>query len=59
MTAIEWLKLLRKVVIFLIIWNLILSFCLVAGYMEKREVEHFQKICNLEEIPQYELVEVD
>ena len=59
MTAIEWLKLLRKVVIFLIIWNLVLSFCLVSTHLEKQATELNQQICNLEEIPQYELVEVD
>ena len=59
MTAIEWLKLLRKVVIFLLIWNLVLTFCLVSTYLEKQATDLNQKICNLEEIPQYELVEVD
>ena len=57
MTAFEWLKLLRKLVMFLLVWNVVLSFCLVSGYMEKQETEQFQKICNLEAIPPYEILE--
>ena len=57
MTALECLKILRKGFIFLLVWNVVLSFCLVAGYIEKQETEHFQKICNLEAIPPYELLE--
>ena len=57
MTALECLKMLRKLVVLLLIWNVVLSFCLVAGYMEKQEIEHFQKICNLEAIPPYETLE--
>ena len=64
MTAIEWLKLLRKTVIFLLIWNLVLTFCLVSTHLEKQATELNQQICNLEEIPnddvpQFEIVEVD
>lgn len=58
MTAFEWLKTLRMLVALLLVWNLVLSFCLVAGYMEKIENEKFQKICNLELIPDSELMEV-
>ena len=57
MTAIECLKMLRKLVLLLLVWNIVLSFVLVAGYMEKREAEHFQKICNLETIPPFEILE--
>lgn len=57
MTALEWLKMLRKLVASLLVWNLVISFCLVAGYMEKQETEQFQKICNLEAIPPYEILE--
>lgn len=57
MTALEWLKTLRTMVALLLIWNLVLSFCLVEGYMEKQETEQFQKICNLEAIPPYEILE--
>lgn len=57
MTAIECLKILRKGFLVLLVWNLILSFCLVAGYIEKKENERFQKICNLESIPPYEILE--
>ena len=59
MTALEWLKLLRKAVIFLLVWNLVLTFCLVSTHLEKQAAELNQQICNLEEIPQYELVEVE
>ena len=59
MTAIECLKILRKGFIFLLVWNVVLSFCLVAGYMEKQTEELNQKICNLEMIPEFENVEVE
>lgn len=59
MTAIECLKMLRKLVLFLIIWNLVLTFCLVAGYLEKQADKFNQQICNLEAIPNYEIVEVE
>jgi predicted nucleic acid-binding protein len=57
MTAIECLKMLRKLVLLLLVWNVVLSFCIVAGYIEKQEIKHFQKICNLEAIPPYEILE--
>jgi hypothetical protein len=59
MTALECLKILRKGFIFLLVWNVVLSFCLVAGYMEKQTEELNQKICNLEAIPEFDLVEVE
>jgi hypothetical protein len=59
MTALECLKILRKGFIFLLVWNVVLSFCLVAGYMEKQTEELNQKICNLEAIPEFEIVEVE
>lgn len=59
MTAFEWLKLLRKLVMFLLVWNVVLSFCIVAGYMEKQAADLNQKICNLEAIPEFEIVEVE
>ena len=59
MTAIECLKILRKGFIFLLVWNVVLSFCLVAGYMEKQAADLNQKICNLEAIPEFEIVEVE
>jgi hypothetical protein len=59
MTALECLKILRKGFIFLLVWNVVLSFCLVAGYMEKQTDELNQKICNLEMIPEFEIVEVE
>ena len=57
MTALEWLKTLRRLVVLLLVWNLVLSFCLVTGYMEKQETEQFQKICNLEAIQPFEILE--
>ena len=59
MTALECLKMLRKLVLLLLVWNLVLSFCLVAGYMEKQAADLNQKICNLEAIPPYEILEVE
>jgi hypothetical protein len=59
MTALECLKVLRKGFVFLLVWNVVLSFCLVAGYMEKQTEELNQKICNLEMIPEFEIVEVE
>ena len=63
MTALECLKILRKGFIFLLVWNVVLSFFLVAGYMEKQENNLNQQICNLEmipdSVPEYEIVEVE
>jgi hypothetical protein len=59
MTVFECVKNLRKMVLLLLVWNVVLSFCLVAGYMEKQTEELNQKICNLEAIPDFEIVEVD
>lgn len=59
MTALECLKILRKGFIFLLVWNVVLSFCLVTGYREKQTEELNQKICNLEAIPEFEIVEVE
>ena len=63
MTAIECLKMLRKLVLFLIIWNLVLTFYLVAEYMEKQTDKFNQQICNLEmipdSVPEFEIMEVE
>ena len=63
MTALECLKILRKGFIFLLVWNVVLSFFLVAGYTEKQENNLNQQICNLEmipdSVPEYEIVEVE
>jgi hypothetical protein len=63
MTALECLKILRKGFIFLLVWNVVLSFFLIAGYMEKQENNFNQQICNLEmipdSVPEFELVEVE
>lgn len=59
MTAIECLQLLRKGFIFLLIWNLVLSFIVVAHTMEVSSEKLNQQICNLEAIPDFEIVEVD
>ena len=59
MTALECLKMMRKFVLLLLVWNVVLSFCLVAGYMEKQTDKLNQQICNLEAIPDFEIVEVE
>jgi hypothetical protein len=63
MTAIECLKMLRKLVLLLLVWNVVLSFCLVAGYMEKQTDRFNQQICNLEmipdSVPEFEIMEVE
>lgn len=64
MTAIECLKVLRKTVCFLLVWNLLLTGVLLVQFGNKQEEKMNQQICNLEcipndEVPQYELVEVE
>ena len=59
MTAIECLKILRKGFILLLVWNLLLSGVLLMQFEQKKEAELNQQICNLEEIPQYELMEIE
>lgn len=60
MKAIEYL---RKGFIFLLVWNLILSFIVVSYTMEKDTEKLNQQICNLEAIPaesnvpEFELIE--
>lgn len=51
MTALECLKVLRKLVVLLLIWNVVLSFVLVSEYMTKQDDKLKQQICNLEAIP--------
>lgn len=64
MTAIECLKVLRKTVCFLLVWNLLLTGSIIYQHTQKQEEKMNQQICNLEcipndEVPQYELVEVE
>lgn len=59
MTAIECLKMLRKGFIFLLVWNLLITGTLLVQFGNKQEDELNTKICNLETIPDYEIVEVD
>ena len=59
MTAIECLKILRKGFCILLVWNLILTCTLLVQCNSKKEEQLNQQICNLETIPQYELVEVE
>ena len=64
MTAIECLKMLRKLVLLLLVWNIVLSFVLFAGYIEKQTDKFNQQICNLEaipndDVPQFGIVEVE
>ncbi len=59
MTAIECLKILRKGFLVLIIWNLILTGVLLTQCTTRQEEKQSEVICNLEAIPQFELVEVE
>ena len=57
------MKVLGKLICFLLIWNFALSCFLVAGHFEKKTEQLNQQICNLEaipdEVPTLELVEVE
>ena len=59
MTAIECLKILRKGFICLLVWNLLLTSALLVQFGSKQEEKLNNKICNLEAIPDYEMVEVE
>lgn len=59
MTAIECLKILRKGFIFLVVWNLLLTGYLVMQFNNVQDEKLNQQICNLETIPQYEILEVE
>ena len=64
MTITQNLNILRNIVLFLIMWNLVLTFCLVAANMEKQAEKLNQEICNLEaipndDVPQFEIMEVE
>ena len=59
MTAIECLRILRKGFLVLLVWNILLTGTLLIQFGNKQEEELNQQICNLEAIPQYELVEVE
>lgn len=57
MTAIECLKILRKGFICLILWNLLITGCLLVQCNHKQEEKLNQQICSLEAIPEFEIVE--
>lgn len=59
MTALECLKILRKGFICLLVWNLLITGVLLVQFGNKQEEELNQEVCNLECIPEYELVEVE
>lgn len=63
MTAIECLKLLRKLVLVLIVWNIMITGTMIKQYCNAQEEKLNQQICNLEAIPntppQFEILEVE
>ena len=59
MTAIEWLKSLRCVVLVLLIWNVLITGALLLNVSQKQEEKLNQQICVLEGIPDFEIIEVD
>lgn len=59
MTPIQLLKILRKVVCLLVLWNVLLTGVLFFQFNNHQETELNQQICNLEAIPQYEITEVE
>lgn len=52
MTAIECLKILRKRVCILLVWNLILTGTLFVQFCNEQAEKLNQQICNLEAIPE-------
>lgn len=59
MTALECLKILRKGFICLLVWNLLITGVLLVQFSNKQEEKLNQQICNLEAIPEFEIVEVE
>ena len=59
MTAIECLKMLRKIVLVLILWNLLITGILLMQFYNKQNEKLNQQICNLEAIPTFEIMEVE
>ena len=57
MTAIECLKILRKGFICLLVWNLLITGVLLVQFGNKQEEKQAEKICNLECIPPFEMLE--
>ena len=53
----ERLEIMRKVIIGLIAWNGLLSLCFGLYIYNQTQEELNTKICNLETIPPYELIE--
>lgn len=56
MTAIKCLKILRKTVCFLLLWNLIITGVVICQYTNNQTDKLNQQICTLEEIPNYDTV---
>ena len=59
MTAIECLKKIKKIVLILILWNLLITGVLLVQFYNKQNAKMNQQICNLEAIPEFEIVEVE
>ena len=63
MTAIECLKMLRKAVLILIVWNIMITGNMIKQYCNEQNEKLNQQICNLEAIPetppQFEILEVE
>lgn len=59
MTALECLKILRKMVIILIVWNVLLTGFIGYKVFEEKQAALNDKISNLEMIPQEDLQDFD
>lgn len=57
MTALECLRILRKGFLCLFIWNLVITATLLLQYFDSQNEKLNTQICNLEAIPDYEIVE--
>lgn len=59
MTALECLKMLRKLVIILIVWNVLITGFIGYRVFDERQTALNDKISNLEMIPQEDLQDFD
>lgn len=59
MNTIECLRIMRKAVCLLLIWNVLITSVMVGQYAKYRADKLSEQICALEEIPQYDIVEVE
>ena len=55
----KYQKMFQKLVCFLLVWNLLITYALLVHYEVKTEEKINEQICNLEAIPQYELMEIE